>query len=255
MIEEDDRMKLENKVAIVTGGSTGIGYSIVEAYLKEGAKVVIASYDLDEVNEAVNKLALTYDKDNILGAICDVKKLDDVKKTIKDTISKFGKIDILVNNAGITNAKPTESVTDEDFLNMFEVNTFGPFRFIREVIPYMKENGGSIINTSSMVGTYASPMQAGYSASKSAVNGLTKSCARELGAYNIRVNAVAPGAVMTNMVRGAVTDEQQAMLSKVCPLGRIANPDELAGVYVYLASNDASFTTGAVINVDGGIVM
>lgn len=248
-------MKLENKVAIVTGGSTGIGLAIVEAYLKEGAKVVIASFDEEEVNSAVRDLSKTYDENNILGVVCNVKDLNDIKKTVKSAIDRFGKIDILVNNAGITNAKPTVDVTDEDFLNMFEVNTFGPFRFIREVIPYMQNGGGSVINTSSMVGTYGAAMQAGYSASKFAVNGLTKACAKELGRYNIRVNAVAPGAVYTNMVKDSTTDEQQAMLSKLCPLGRIANPNELAGAYVYLASDDSSFTNGAIINVDGGVVM
>lgn len=247
-------MKLKDKVAIVTGGSTGIGYSICEAYLKEGAKVVIASYSENEVLKAADTLAKDYEG-SVFGIACDVKSTSDVKKVVDFTIEKFGKIDILVNNAGITNSKPTLDVTDEDFINMFDVNTFGVFRFIREVIPHMKDNGGSIINTSSMVGTLASPMQAAYSSSKFAVNGLTKSCARELGRMNIRVNAVAPGAVMTNMVKDAVTEEQQAYLNRLCPLGRIAEPSELAGVYVYLASDDSSFTNGAIINVDGGIVM
>lgn len=248
-------MRLKDKVAIVTGGSTGIGLAITEAYLKEGAKVVIASYSENEVNDVALELSKEYGENSVLGIPCDVKNLDDVKKVVKETVNKFGKIDILVNNAGITSAKPTLNVTDEEFINMFDVNTFGPFRFIREVIPYMQENGGSIINTSSMVGTYASPMQAAYSSSKFAVNGLTKSCARELGRMNIRVNAVAPGAVMTNMVKSAVSEEQQAYLNKVCPLGRIASPLELAGVYVYLASDEATFTNGAIINVDGGTVM
>lgn len=248
-------MKLENKVAIVTGGSSGIGYAICEAYLKEGANVVIASFDENEVLNAVSDLAKLYGKNKVLGICCDVKSTLDVKKTVDFAINNFGKIDILVNNAGITGAKPTASVTDEEFINMFDVNTFGAFRFIREVIPYMKENGGSIINTSSMVGSYGSPMQAAYSSSKFAVNGLTKACSKELGRMNIRVNAVAPGAVMTNMVKGSVTDEQQAMLSRLCPLGRIAESSELAGVYVYLASDDSTFTNGAIINVDGGTVM
>ena len=247
-------MRLKDKVAIVTGGSTGIGYSICEAYLKEGANVVIASYSENEVLKAADTLAKNYEG-KVFGIACDVKSTSDVKKVVDFTIDKFGKLDILVNNAGITNSKPTVDVTDEDFINMFDVNTFGVFRFIREVIPHMKDNGGSIINTSSMVGTLASPMQAAYSSSKFAVNGLTKSCARELGRMNIRVNAVSPGAVMTNMVKSAVTEEQQAYLNRLCPLGRIASPEELSGVYVYLASDESSFTNGAIINVDGGIVM
>lgn len=132
-------MKLKDKVAIVTGGSTGIGLAIVEAYLKEGAKVIVASFDEEEINHAISELSNTYDSNNILGVVCDVKKPEDVKRAVEATIDKFGKIDILVNNAGITNAKPTVDVTDEDFINMFEVNTFGPFRFIREVIPYMQK--------------------------------------------------------------------------------------------------------------------
>lgn len=246
-------MRLKDKVAIITGGSTGIGLAITKEYLKEGAKVVIASYSEEELKKVVDDLKNDYE--NVIGVRCDVKSTDDIKHAVEFSIKEFGKIDILINNAGITNAKPTEAVTDEDFLNMFEVNTFGPFKFIREVIPYMKDSGGSIITTSSMVGTYSSPMQAAYSSSKAAVNGLTKSCARELGRYNIRVNAVAPGAVMTNMVKDATTDEQQAMLKKMCPLGRIASPEELAGVYVYLGSDESSFTNGAIISVDGGVVM
>jgi len=247
-------MRLKDKVAIVTGGSSGIGLAVSEAYLKEGASVVIASHNEVEVLKTADTLAKNYEG-KVYGIACDVKSVSDVKKVVDFTIGKFGKLDILVNNAGITNSKPTVDVTDEDFINMFDVNTFGVFRFIREVIPYMKEKGGSIINTSSMVGTLASPMQAAYSSSKFAVNGLTKSCARELGRMNIRVNAVAPGAVMTNMVKGAVSEEQQAYLNKLCPLGRIATPEELAGAYVYLASEEASFTNGSIINVDGGIVM
>lgn len=248
-------MKLENKVAIITGGSSGIGLATTKAYLEEGAKVVVASYSENEVKKTVEELSSVYGADNILGSVCDVRNLDDVKRTVLDTVSKFGKIDIMVNNAGITSAVPSENVSDDDFINMFEVNTFGVFRFIREVIPYMKENGGSIINTSSMVGNYGSAMQAAYSGSKFAVNGITKACAKELGKFNIRVNAIAPGAVMTDMVKEAVNEEQQAMLSKVCPLGRIAKPEELAGAYVYLASDDSSFTTGAILCVDGGTVM
>ena len=233
-------MRLENKVAIVTGGSSGIGYAIVKAYLKEGAKVVIASYDQNEVSEAVESLK-EY-QENLLGVKCDVRNLSDIKNTINETINKFGKIDILVNNAGIT-------------INTFEVNTFGPFKFIREAIPYMKEKGGAIINTSSLAGTYGSKMQAAYSASKFAVNGLTKSCAKELGAYNIRVNAVAPGAVMTNITKGVVNASNAEIFKEIGQGMKLAKPEELAGAYVYLASDEASFTTGAILAVDGGSIM
>lgn len=247
-------MRLENKVAIITGGSTGIGLAITKAYLKEGARVAMAAYSENELDDAVKELSKDYEG-KVIGVRCDVKSLDDVKNVVDTTFKKFGRIDVLINNAGITNSKSTEDVTDEEFLNMFDVNTFGPFRFMREVIPYMKENGGSIINTSSMVGSYGAPHQAAYSASKFAINGLTKACSKELGRFGIRVNAVAPGAVMTNMVRESTTDEQKAMLSKLCPLGRISNPEELAGAYVYLGSDESSFTNGTIIAIDGGTVM
>lgn len=245
-------MRLKDKVAIITGGSTGIGYAIVKAYLKEGAKVVIASYSKEEVENAIHELEKEYNKENIMGIKCDVKNTNDVKEVVKQTLNKYNKIDILINNAGITNSNYTESVTDEDFINMFDVNTFGVFRFIREVIPVMKEQGkGSIINTSSMVANDGSKMQAAYSASKYAVNGLTKSCAKELGPFGIRVNAVAPGAVMTNMVKNATTEDMRKMLEKTCALNKIAEPEELAGAYVYLGSDEASFTTGLILRVDG----
>ena len=147
------------------------------------------------------------------------------------------------------------NVTDEEFINTFEVNTFGPFKFIREVIPYMKEKGGAIINTSSLAGTYGSKMQAAYSASKFAINGLTKSCAKELGAYNIRVNAVAPGAVMTNITKGVVNASNAEIFKEIGQGMKLAKPEELAGAYVYLASDEASFTTGAILAVDGGSIM
>ena len=171
-------------------------------------KNVIASYSENEVNNVSLELSKEYGEDNVLGIPCDVKNLEDVKKVVKSTVDKFGKVDILVNNAGITSAKPTLSVTDEEFINMFDVNTFGPFRFIREVIPYMQESGGSIINTSSMVGTYGGRNQSAYASSKFAINGLTKSLAKELGIYNIRVNAVAPGVVETDMM-SIVSDEMK----------------------------------------------
>lgn len=249
-------MRLKDKVTIITGGSTGIGRAVTEAYLKEGAKVVVVSYDKDEVDSCIKELSEIYDSNNILGSVCDVKETNDVKRVVKEAIDKFGRVDVLINNAGITNSGLTENVSDEDFINMFDVNTFGVFRFIREVIPVMKSQGsGCIINTSSMVANDGSRMQTAYSASKYAVNGITKSCAKELGPFNIRVNAVAPGAVMTNMVKSATTSEMREMLCKTCALNKIAEPKELAGAYVYLGSDEASFTTGVILRVDGATVM
>ena len=147
------------------------------------------------------------------------------------------------------------TLTDEDFESMIDINLTGPFKCTREVAKVMKQTGGCIINTSSLVGTYASRMQTAYVASKFGINGLTKACARELGPYGIRVNAVAPGVVQTDMVAQSVDGQMLAALKGMTPLGRVAQPDELAGAYVYLASDAASFTTGAILAVDGGIVM
>ena len=193
-------MKLENKVAIITGSTKGIGYAIADLYLKEGAKVVITGLK-DEVPEALKLLEKAYNNENIIGIELDVTNTESIKNVVEKTIEKFGRIDILVNNAGITATKPLIQTTDEEMERMFQVNTFGVFKFIREVAPYMiKQKSGSIINTSSMVANYGGIMQTPYASSKFAVNGITKSCAKELGRYNIRVNAVAPGPIWTPLI-------------------------------------------------------
>lgn len=250
-------MKLEGKVAIVTGASRGIGYEIAKLYLKEGAKVMICGSRDESALKAVNELKqeLNISDDSVAGMGINLKDNASVKSVVDTTISKFGKLDILVNNAGITSTEAIESASDEVFYNMFEINFFGPMRLIREAVPYMKENGGSIINTSSMVGIYGSSHQAAYSSSKFAINGLTKACAKELGPSNIRVNAVAPGVVATDMVSESVTEEMKQGLIRMTPLRRMAEAKDLAGIYLYLASGESSFTTGAIIQVDGGLVM
>ena len=248
-------MKLENKVAIITGSTKGIGYAIADLYLKEGAKVVVTGLK-DEVPQALKTLEESHKSENILGLELDVTSTESIKNVVEKTIEKFGKIDILINNAGITAAKPLIQTTDEEMERMFQINTFGVFKFIREVAPYMiEQKSGSIINTSSMVANYGGMMQTPYASSKFAVNGITKSCAKELGRHNIRVNAVAPGAVMTDMTKDSTDEKTRGMLSQLTPLGRIANPSELAGAYLYLGSDDSTFTNGTIIQVDGGIVI
>ena len=250
-------MKLENKVAIITGSSRGIGYEIAKLYLKEGAKVMICGSKDESALKAVSMLKeeLNITDDFISGIGVNLKDNSSVERVVEETIKKFGKLDILVNNAGITSRESLTDADDEVFYNMFEINFYGPMRLIRASIPYMKENGGSIINTSSMVGIYGSPNQAAYTSSKFAINGLTKACAKELGQFNIRVNAVAPGVVGTDMVAGNVTEEMKQGLIRMTPLRRMAGPEDLAGAYLYLASDEASFTTGAIIQVDGGLIM
>lgn len=249
-------MKLHDKVAIITGSSRGIGFSIAKLFIEEGAKVALCGSRLESAEKAVKELNGKYPEAEILPLGVDVSSTQSIKNAVSATMNKWNRIDILVNNAGITSAKQIFDMTDEDFDSVIKINLAGAFKFIREVAPIMRDQGrGSIINTSSMVGTYGGKMQTAYSSSKFGINGLTKSCAKELGPYNIRVNAVAPGVVGTDMVAQSVSDRMMETLKALTPLGRMADPDELASTYVYLASDESSFTTGTIIHVDGGIVM
>ncbi len=248
-------MLLEGKVAIVTGASRGIGFAVAKAYACEGARVAVCGSREETAQKAVQELQKLCPGAQFLSVGVDVSDADAIRAMVARVMERWGKIDILVNNAGITGAKPIFDMTDEDFESMIDINLTGPFKCTREVAKVMKQTGGCIINTSSLVGTYASRMQTAYVASKFGINGLTKACARELGPYGIRVNAVAPGVVQTDMVAQSVDGQMLAALKGMTPLGRVAQPDELAGAYVYLASDAASFTTGAILAVDGGIVM
>ena len=248
-------MLLEGKVAIVTGASRGIGFAVAKAYACEGVRVAVCGSREETAQKAVQELQKLCPGAQLLPVGVDVSDADAIRAMVARVMERWGKIDILVNNAGITGAKPIFDMTDEDFESMIDINLTGPFKCTREVAKVMKQTGGCIINTSSLVGTYASRMQTAYVASKFGINGLTKACARELGPYGIRVNAVAPGVVQTDMVAQSVDGQMLAALKGMTPLGRVAQPDELAGAYVYLASDAASFTTGAILAVDGGIVM
>ena len=248
-------MLLEGKVAIVTGASRGIGFAVAKAYACEGARVAVCGSREETAQKAVQELQKLCPGAQFLSVGVDVSDADAIRAMVARVMERWGKIDILVNNAGITGAKPIFDMTDEDFESMIDINLTGPFKCTREVAKVMKQTGGCIINTSLLVGTYASRMQTAYVASKFGINGLTKACARELGPYGIRVNAVAPGVVQTDMVAQSVDGQMLAALKGMTPLGRVAQPDELAGAYVYLASDAASFTTGAILAVDGGIVM
>ena len=247
---------LEGKVALITGSSRGIGYAIAKLFLEEKAKVVICGSKLDSALKACDTFSNEWYADNVMPLELNVSKPDTFNSVINNVIDKWGKIDILVNNAGITSNVPFTHSTSEEFMEMFKINFFGVVDLTREVVKHMKENGGgSIINTSSMVGINGGRGQAAYASSKSAINGLTISLAKELGGYNIRVNAVAPGVVGTDMMRDSVNDDMKKMLIGMTPLRKMASPEDLAGAYLYLASDRASFTTGTIIKVDGGLMM
>ena len=250
-------MKLKDKIAFVTGSTRGIGYQIARLFLQEGAKVIVCGSREETVQQAARQLEkeLSLPEDRIYPIALNMKNKEEIRSRVKEVIAKWGKIDILVNNAGITSQKNLVDSTDEEFQEMFDVNFFGPVCLTREVVSYMKEYGGSIINTSSMVGVNGGRGQAAYATSKAAINGLTKSLAKELGEYKIRVNAVAPGVVGTEMVEEHVTAEMKQILIGMTPLKRMATPNDLAPIYLYLASDDSSFTTGTIIQVDGGLIM
>ena len=249
-------MRLDGKVAVVTGASRGIGFAVAAAFIREGAKVAVCGSRMQSAEKAVGLLKERFPDADVMPVGIDVTDTDEIKTMVESIVGRWGRIDVLVNNAGVTATKSILEMSDEDFTSVIDINLVGPFKVTREVARIMKDNGGgSIINTSSMVGSYGGKMQTAYSSSKFGINGLTKSCAKELGQYGIRVNAVAPGAVATDMAKEFTSDRMREFLAMMTPLGRMAEPDELAGAYVYLASDESSFTTGTIINVDGGIVM
>ena len=248
-------MRLEGKVAIITGSTSGIGLEIAKAYVKNGACITICGTNEEKLNKAKDTIIKEFNDAKVLSIKTDVSNTNDVINLFNETKKEYGHIDILINNAGIAPSKSLEEITDDEFINVLNINTVGTFKCTREAVKYMKENGGSIINTSSFVSIYGSPSQAAYSASKAAINGLTKSNAKELGKYKIRVNAVAPGVVMTDMVKDNCNPETINRLNMMTPLGRGAEPNDLVGVYVYLGSDESLFTTSTIINIDGGLVM
>lgn len=245
---------LKNKVAIITGGTRGIGYAVAELFLKNGAKVAILGSRAETVDKAVASLSEKFGAENIAGYYPDLTEYSAVEEMAKAVKEKFGKIDILVNNAGISAREPIEAYDPDAFKNIMDLNVTAVFNGCKAVVPFMKENGGGcIINTSSMVAKEGQVSGVGYPASKFAVNGLTISLSRELGKYNIRVNAVAPGVTRTDMV-AALPEEMVARVAANIPMGRVGEPSEVANCFLFLASDMASYVSGAVLNVDGATI-
>lgn len=240
---------LENKVVVITGGTRGIGFEIAKLFKENKAEVIIFGSKEESVSKAIEKLNNM--NLNVSGYYPNLKDYSMVEETVKDIIRKYGHIDILINNAGITSNKKIEDTTIEEFNNIMDINVNVMFYMIKAVVPYMKENnGGVILNTSSMVSIYGQPIGVGYPTSKFAVNGLTKSLARELAPYNIRVNAVAPGIVNTDMVANLPKEAIEPLI-KTIPLGRIGEPKDIANAFLFLASNNASYISGEILSVDG----
>ena len=242
---------LKGKVAIVTGGSRGIGYAVVEKFLANGASVVLCASREETAKKAVDQLKKINADYQVEGICPNLSNYDEVEAAFAKVKEKYGKIDILVNNAGISADKKLENYPAEEFKKIMDLNVTAIFNCTKAVVPYMKEaKSGVVLNTSSMVSKFGQPSGCGYPASKFAVNGLTISLARELGADGIRVNAVAPGVINTDMMK-AVPEEYIAPIVKNIPLGRIGEPEDIANAFLFLASDLASYVSGAVLSVDG----
>ena len=240
---------LKGKTAIVTGGTRGIGFGIVKKYLENGANVAIAGSRQESVEKAIEKLP-EY-KERVMGIWPNICSPEEVAAAFASVKEKFGSIDILANNAGISSRTSLYDDTVEEFSKIVDINLKAVFVCSQAGARIMKEQGGGvIINTSSMVGEYGQPSGCGYPATKFAVNGLTKSLARELAKDQIRVNAVAPGVTKTDMV-AALPEEMVARISAGIPLGRVGEPLDIANAYLFLASDLASYVTGITLRVDG----
>jgi len=253
-------MRLENRYAIITGGSNGIGRATVRRFIAEGAQVAI--WDLD--TEAAQSLITELGSKQVIYQPVDVTDPDSVTTASQKCFQEWGKIDILINNAGILHDAQLVKYKDNEvqgimslktFDEVIDVNLRGTFICTRAIVPYMiKQKYGRVISTTSIVGIYGNFGQTNYAASKSGVIGMTRVWSRELGRYNISVNAVAPGFIETDMVRQMPADILQLMIDRT-PLRRLGKPDEIANVFLFLASDEASFISGAVISADGGTVL
>ena len=244
-------MLLQDKVAIVTGGTRGIGFAIVETFLKNGARVALFGSRQETVDKALAKLAQELPDAQVIGLSPDLTDYAAVEAAVNTVKEKFGRIDILANNAGISARDSLYQYDPAAFDKTISVNVNAVFNGCRAVAPIMKaQGGGCIINTSSMVSLYGQPAGVAYPASNFAVNGLTRSLARELGRDNIRVNAVAPGVTRTDMI-SALPPEVLKRVSDPIPLGRVGEPQEVANCFLFLASDLASYVTGEILSVDG----
>lgn len=244
-------MRLKDKVAIVTGGSRGIGYATAEAFLREGAAVIIGASSPASAEKAVAKLKEKFPDAKVSGISPSLSSLEDVRSAFKDVVDTYGRIDILVNNAGTSERTPFTEYTEEIFDKVMDLNVRGVVNASRAAVDYMVEQGsGVILSTSSMVSKYGQPAGLAYPTSKFAVNGITLSLARELGPKGIRVNAVAPGIIETDMMKAVPKEVIDPMIAQV-PLRRLGQPEDIANAYVFLASDEASYITGVVLSVDG----
>lgn len=246
-------MKLNNKVAIVTGASKGIGKGIALRYAQEGAKVVVTSRSKGLLAAVVEQIKASGGE--ALALTVDVRRPESVQNLVHEAVKAYGRLDVMVNNAGISMVKASEDLAPEDWTRALETDLFGVFYGCQAAArQMMKQDGGSIINVTSAYGIVAAPMRAAYCASKAGANHLTKVLAVEWAGKNIRVNAIAPGYIRTELVQDVIDRGLIPLdaIKKRTPQGRMGEVEDLLGLSVYMASDESSFMTGAVVSIDGG---
>lgn len=245
-------MRLKNKVCIITGAARGIGKATAIKFSSNGAKVVICDLDDSVVQTTVKELS---EYGEVIGFAVDVTVPEEIRNMVSEVMKTFGRIDVLINNAGITADSSLMKMTSEQFDRVIDVNLKGTFNCTKEVVPSMIQGGkGKIINASSVVGLYGNFGQTNYAASKFGVIGMTKTWAKELGRKNINVNAVAPGFIMTEMTM-KMPENVLNMMKEKSPLNKLGTPEDVANVFLFLASDESDFIHGSVISVDGGVVL
>lgn len=239
-------MRLENKVAIITGGSSGIGLATAKKFIAEGAKVVIADINQETGKKVAEEIGADFIK-------TDVSKSEEVQSLIEKTVEKYGKLDIMVNNAGVAVMGSALDCPDEDFEKVISINLRGVFLGTKYAARKMKDKGGVILNTASVAGLVGFNGAIGYCASKGGIVQVTKAAALDLAPFKIRVNAIAPAVIKTAMTKGFTEnpDYAKTFLAQT-PLGRFGEPEEVANLFCFLASDEASYITGSIYPVDGG---
>jgi len=245
-------MRLKDQVAVITGGAQGIGKAIATLFASEGAKLVLS--DIDEALVQGTAAQIAKEKNvETLGVKGNVAQFADCEKLVDASLDKFGRIDILINNAGITRDNLVMRMSDDEWDAVIAVNLKGVFNVTKAAIrPMMKARQGRIVNIASVVGQMGNAGQVNYSASKGGVISLTKTCAREFASRNILVNAIAPGFIRTRMT-DALTEDQKKKLLDLIPLGRLGEPEDIAKVALFLCSEEASYITGHIVSVNGGM--
>src|SRR5512146_2948890 len=246
-------MKLLDKVAIVTGAGRGIGRATAIKFTQEGAKVVVCDLTPEWIGETVDLCKET--RGDAFGYAADVRDIDALKAMVAATVAKWGRVDCLVNNAGIVMDSQLKNMTEDQFDNVIEINLKGVYNCTKAVIDIMlAQQSGGILNAPSIVGLYGNFGQTNYAASKFAVIGMVKTWARELGRKGIRANAVCPGFISTSII-GSIPERVLNALEEKVPMGRLGKPEEIANTFAFLASDEASYINGAVIEVSGGLTI